>query len=362
MGPAAVEGIAVNSKPHAEAQGRKEAGRGRTFLCASAPWREITCWIAAIVFFPVAKSPVFAGDFRPAVIVVVGAEGAKEYGEQFRQWASRWETAAKQAAAEFSAIGIDDVGSKTDREVLAERIAALGTPSTEPAWLVLIGHGTFDGKTARFGLRGPDFTPAELAAWLKPVERPLAIIDCTSSSGPFLNELSGQNRVVVTAARSGFEYNYARFGDYISSAITDSKADLDKDDQTSLLEAFLLAASGVKEFYASEGRLTTEHALIDDNGDKLGTPADWFSGLRATKTAKDGASLDGVLAGQFVLVKSRGEQQLPAEIRARRDALERELAAVRQRKSKLPEEEYLALIEPILLELAKLYESAAAPP
>ena len=118
----------------------------------------------------------------------------------------------------------------------------------------------------------------------------------------------------------------------------------------------MLAASGVKEFYASEGRLVTEHALIDDNGDKLGTPADWFSGLRATKTAKDGASLDGVLAGQFVLVKSRGEQQLPPEIRARRDALERELAAARQIKSKLTEEEYLAKIEPILIELAKLYD------
>jgi hypothetical protein len=305
-------------------------------------------------------STVHAAESRAAVIVVIGAEGTKEYGEQFREWAARWVAAAKQASADFAAIGLDDAGSKADREALSERIAALAGPGSEPVWLVLIGHGTFDGKTARFGLRGPDFTPAELAAWLKPIERPLAIIDCTSASGPFLNELSAPNRVIVTAARSGFEYNYARFGDYISSAITDPKADLDKDDQTSLLEAFLKAASGVKEFYAGEGRLVTEHALIDDNGDKLGTPADWFSGLRATKTAKDGASLDGILAGQFVLVKSRGEQQLPAEIRARRNELERDLAAVRQRKAKLAEDEYLALIEPILVELAKLYQSAAS--
>jgi hypothetical protein len=315
-----------------------------------------SCFAALVCGWTVA----FADD-RPSVIVVVGAEGTKEYGEQFRQWAGRWEAAAKQAAADFAAIGLDDAGGKTDRDVLAERIAALASTSAEPVWLVLIGHGTFDGKTARFGLRGPDITPTELAAWLKPIERPLAILDCTSSSGPFLNELSGKNRVIVTAARSGFEYNYARFGDYLSSAITDPKADLDKDEQTSLLEAFLLAASGVKEFYVGEGRLVTEHALIDDNGDKLGTPADWFSGLRATKTAKDGASLDGVLAGQFVLVKSRNEQQLPAEIRARRDALERDLAAARQRKSKLAEDDYLTTIESILLELAKLYESAAAP-
>src|SRR5205085_9215185 len=175
--------------------------------------------------------------------------------------------------------------------------------------------------TAKFNLRGPDFSPSELAAWLKPIERPLAIIDCSSSSGPFLNELSGPHRSVITAAKSGSEFNYARFGDFISSAIVDRKADLDKDDQTSLLEAFLLASASVREFYAGEGRLATEHALIDDNGDGLGTPADWFQGLRATKAAKDGAPLDGFRGGQIVLVRSAREQQLPAAVRARRDEL-----------------------------------------
>jgi hypothetical protein len=310
-----------------------------------------------------ATAGAMAEEPRPAVVVVVGAEGTKEYGEAFREWAGRWEVAAKQGRAEFAAIGLADGGGKSDREALQQQLAAFAPASTEPVWLVLIGHGTFDGKTAKFNLRGPDVAPAELAAWLKLIERPQAIIDCTSSR-PFLNELSGPNRVVVTASRSGVEFNYARFGDYMSSAINNPKADLDKDEQVSLLEAFLLASSGVREFYASEARLATEHALIDDNGDRLGTPADWFQGLRATKTAKDGASPDGVRAGQMVLVKSEREEQLPAEIRARRDELERELAALRQKKASLPEDQYLALIEPILIELARLYrdaEPAAAP-
>ncbi len=309
-------------------------------------------------------SPSLASD-RPAVLVVVGADGTKEYGQQFREWAARWEKAASAAQADFTAIGLSeqlpDQAGKSDRDLLQEQLGKIAPASPESLWLVLIGHGTYDGKTARFGLRGPDFTPTDLAAWLKPFERPLAIIDCTSSSGPFLNELSGPNRVCVTAARSGSEFNYARFGDYISSAITDSHADLDKDDQTSLLEAFLLASSGVREFYAAEGRLATEHALIDDNGDKLGTPADWFAGLRATKTAKDGATLDGLRASQFVLVKSAREAQLPASLRARRDQLELALAEIRQQKAKLSEDDYLAKVEPILVELSKLYESAENP-
>jgi hypothetical protein len=296
-----------------------------------------------------------AEEPRPAVMVVVGAEGTPEFGQQFRAWAGRWQAAAEAAKADFTAIGLDQTSEQSDREQLAEKLGALAGSSAEPLWLVLIGHGTYDGKTARFGLRGPDFTPAELAAWLKPIERPLAVINCASASGPFLNALSGANRVIITATRSGAEYNYARFGDYLSAAITDPQADLDKDEQTSLLEAFLLAASGVREFYASEGRLATEHALIDDNGDSLGTPADWFQGLRAAKTAKDGASLDGLRAGQFVLVRSSREERLPAKVRARRDALEQELAAARQHKAALSEDEYLARIEPILLELARLY-------
>src|SRR5207249_5570053 len=139
--------------------------------------------------------------------------------------------AARQGQAGFAAIGLDDAREKTDRDLLRQRLADVKGPALEAVWLVLIGHGTFDGKTARFNLRGPDFTSPELAAWVKPLERPLAILDCTSSSGPFLNELSGPNCVVVTAARSGFEYNFARLGDYLSSAITDAKADLDKDEQ-----------------------------------------------------------------------------------------------------------------------------------
>ena len=301
----------------------------------------------------------FSGDEeRPSVIVVVGAEGSEEFGQQFRQWTTRWSDVAKRGHAGFISIGLDDVVSKTDRDQLKQRLAESGKSSTQPLWLVLIGHGTFDGKAAKFNLRGPDVAATELAEWLKPIERPVAIINCSSSSGPFLNELSGPNRIVITATKSGHEYNFARFGDFLSAAMTDPQADLDKDEQTSLLEAFLLASSRVQEFYASDGRLMTEHALLDDNGDRLGTPADWFQGVRAIKSAKNGATVDGLRAAQLHLVRSPREEQLPAASRARRDEIEQELAQLRQRKSQLSEDEYLRQIEPILIELARLYDAA----
>jgi hypothetical protein len=298
----------------------------------------------------------FAAAERPKVLVVVGAEGTEDFGKQFRQWHDRWQQAASSGEAAFTSIGVEPERDASDRELLEQALSKSSGKSSEALWIVLIGHGTFDGKTARFNLRGPDVSASELAEWLAPVERPLAVINCTSASAPFLQALSGENRVIVTATKSGQEHNFARFGQYMAAAMTDASADLDKDEQTSLLEAFILAAAGVAEFYSSQTRLATEHPLIDDNGDKLGTPADWFRGLRATKSAKDGAALDGLRASQFHLVRSKRERQLPTAARQERDTLEQQLASLRGQKAELPEDDYYRQIEPILLALARLYE------
>ena len=324
-----------------------------------AKWRGGIVWfVTFVVSLCFLSATVLADEPKQWLIVVVGAEGASEFGPQFRAWASQWEAAAKQGHASCVTIGLESAAGQADRDLLREHLQQLAGKHAQSVWLVLVGHGTFDGKTARFNLRGPDVSAAELAEWLAPLARPLAVVNCASSSGPFVAALSGDNRVVISATRSGHEYNFTRFGEHLAAAIADPAADLDKDEQTSLLEAYLSAAARTREFYAGEGRLATEHALLDDNGDKLGTPADWFQGLKATKAAKDGAALDGALAGQFVLVRSSREEQLPEAVRVRRDELERELAALRQKKPQLPEDEYLKLIEPVLVELSRLYQSA----
>jgi hypothetical protein len=223
-------------------------------------------------------------------------------------------------------------------------------------WIVFIGHGTFDGKTAKFNLRGPDISAEDLAAALKSCKRPLAVIQCASASGPFLNALSAPGRVIITATRSGYEVNATRFGGYLAQAIADPAADLDKDGQTSLLEAFLVAARQTAQYYQDQGRLLTEHALIDDNGDGLGTPADWFQGVRAVKTAAEGKSADGVRAHQMFLVRGAAEQQLAAGVRARRDELEQKLSDLRLRKSKINQDDYYHQLEALMIENARIYE------
>lgn len=304
---------------------------------------------------------IVAGDPttpRQDVIVVVGAPGSAEFGEQFKAWSERWEEAASKGNAKFQRIGFGN----EDRQLLKQALADVAAESPEPLWLVLIGHGTFDGKQAKFNLRGPDVTQKELKGWLDPIKRPTVVINCASSSSPFINELSGTNRIVVTATKSGYEQNFARFGDHISAAIIDPTSDLDKDEQVSLLEAFLAASSRVTDFYKQESRLATEHALLDDNGDGLGTPADWFRGVRATRSAKDGASADGLRANQLHLVRSEREDRLTADARTQRDRVEKAIEDLRQTKRNLTEDKYFKRIEELLLKLAILYADAEQSP
>lgn len=288
------------------------------------------------------------------VILVVGAAGTAEYGELFRAWADRWRSAAEAGGAHVTVIGgAETPDAEDDLGAVFHALANASAQSERPLWLVCIGHGTFDGRSAKFNLRGPDLSATDLAASLNSLQRPTAIVLCASGSGPFLKPLSAEGRVVVTATDGGGEINFSRFGDYLSRAIADASADLDKDEQVSLLEAFRVATTRTDEFYKAEGRIVTEHALLDDNGDG--------GGARAGELEQPGAS-DGRRAGQWRLVLSETELRLTPDARAERDRLELALFELRDRKSQLDEDRYFAQLEALLIQIAEIYEQAGALP
>jgi hypothetical protein len=322
------------------------------------PTSKLQSWGLGIAIF-FALLTVFSSraqtNEQRSMLLVIGAAGEPEYGEQFTASADLWKRAGTNGGFKIAVIG--ESTNEDDRATLLNSLTNELKQSTEELWLVLIGHGTFDGRAAKFNLRGPDISADELAAALKPCKRPLAVIDCASASGPFINALSAPGRVIITATRSGYEMNVTRFGNYLARDAADPAADLDKDGQTSLLEAFLLASRQTQDFYKDAGRLATEHSLIDDNGDELGTPADFFRGVRAVKKAANGKTVDGVRAHQMNLVRSANEQELSPTLRARRDELEAQLSALRDRKSQMNEDDYYNQLEKILVETAKLYEA-----
>ncbi len=154
------------------------------------------------------EAEVEASSRAGKLILVIGAPGTEEFGDAFETWGQRWRKVADQSDLEFLPIGLDDKPKQgSDRDLLRKTLTSeVGNQST-PLWLVLIGHGTYARDIAKFNMRGPDVSGADLAKWMNGTSRPIVIINCASASGPFVNRLSGPRRVVVTATRSGIEQN-----------------------------------------------------------------------------------------------------------------------------------------------------------
>ncbi|MBM3823520.1 MAG: hypothetical protein FJ404_11655 [Verrucomicrobia bacterium] len=298
------------------------------------------------------------------LIVVVGAAGDAEFGEAFAESGRRLLEHGRAAGFRVASVGLEpSPGSASPKSALQGILENLPRNDAEnsPLWLVLLGHGTHDGRTARFNLDGPDFSSDELALWLKPFTRPLCIVNSAPASAPFVRALSGTNRVVITATRSAQERNATRFGTHFPLLLADVRSDRDKDRRISALEAFLAATAAVEEEYRAAGRLATEHALFDDNGDGVGTPGSKFKGVRPQTKEKD-AVLDGALAHRLFFFPSSEIDALPAETKRRVQELEEAVESLRERKASFPTEaEYLGELEILLLQLAQLTQGVPAP-
>ena len=289
------------------------------------------------------------------ILVIVGAAGEEKYAEGFNEAAQAWVDAGEKAEAEITVIGLEHDDDTSDKNKIKNWIQNLDTETAVPAWVVYIGHGTHNQRDAFLNLTGPDLSAGDMEVWLPEMKRTFVMVHGGSAGSAFLTSLTGRNRILISATRNPDEINYARFGEYFADVISSNEGDIDQDGQTSLLEAFLTTANYVDAFYKGEARLASEHSLIDDNGDKLGTPPDWFRGTRVTKRAKGGQEPDGFRAHQIALIPSELEKLLSPEQRIDRDGLEAELELLRKRKDQLDQDEYYEALEVLLLQLSAIY-------
>lgn len=299
-----------------------------------------------------------ASQSIPQVCIVVGAEGEPEYGTLFQQWKESWQIAAKDLSIHW--IGprdgetlATDATETSDRDSLhqwiqqVERAEAPGT-----YWLILMGHGTYDGKQAKFNMRGTDVSAQELATWLAESKHRWVIAVCASSSGPFLQALSKQGRSVITSTKSGSESNFSRFGGYLAQSISDHSSDLDHDQSISVLEAFLAAGRKTERYYEENKLLATEHSLLDDNGDGKGTSVDFFRGIRPIKRSDKG-DLDGQRSRTIWLKEPDARESLDPETKSKVSKLEIEIEELRSKKGTMDLDQYYSELEKLLTQLAE---------
>ena len=301
-----------------------------------------------------AAAPRPPADPDKFAVIIVGASGEEVYAKQFAQWAA----SLKGALVERLGFGegnlkvlsenpTDKTAARATAEEVRRAFESLREAVKEEStvFVFFIGHGSFDGKQAKFNLVGPDLHAGEYRTLLGALAaRRVVVVQTASASGEFVKALAGRGRVVVTATRSGQEQNAPRFAEHFIKALSEREADADQNGRVSVMEAFDYASRLVGEHYKRAGRLATEHALLEDSGDGVGhEKAEGGDGAVARNVYFDSLNATAAAASAEVgrLVRERAR-------------LEDEIQQFKLRKTLMQEAEYWAGLERMFVELAKV--------
>jgi hypothetical protein len=303
---------------------------------------------------PRKPAPVDPNKFA---LIINGAGGEPEYGKQFEEWTTQLSSVlSEKLGFDSKQVNVltekpaDAAKPRATAEEVKRVFASLKSQldANNVLFVFLIGHGSFDGKESKFNLVGPDLPASEYNVLLSslPTHR-VVVLNMSSASGEFIKSLAAKGRIVITATRNGQETNATRFAGFFIAALNANDADTDQDGHISVLETFTYANRLTADFYKRAGRLASEHALLDDNGDGVGhEKVEAGEGLLARATYLDSLSGDEAAATATAgkLMKERAR-------------LEGEIEQLIARKGSMPETEYEATLERLFIELAKVNRS-----
>lgn len=277
--------------------------------------------IAAILF---CMGTVLAADFH---LTVAGLGGEPDYETRFTMLAAE----SKKLMGGEVLSGAS--ATKANIQKTLADFAAQAKPD-DTLVLFLIGHGNLDGQVYKFNIPGADLTVDELKSWLDKIQAKQLVVVSTSCSGAVLEPLKRENRVVITATRTGTEKNAVVFARYWVEALRDAGADADKNETVTALEAFNYAKQKTAGFYETQKRLATEHSVMDDNS----------LGARLA-VVRFGAAQKAMNDPQKRLLLTRKEQ------------LESAIDKLKFEKAAMPLAEYKSKLTALLVELAKTQEA-----
>ena len=321
------------------------------------------------VSFAKAQPPVLEGaaeyfldspDVGKYAVIMAGPTVGETNQTQFRQWAfSLHDILARDYGYSSDSIillydkghtdlvGDERIDGACDRGGIEQGLASLAArvSTGDQITLYLIGHGSGAEEESKFNIVGPDITGAEFAELLDQFkDQSIAIVNTTSASYGFSTSLSGEGRVVISSTRSPSERYDPIFSRYFIEALDNRNGDRDKNNRVSMLEAFEYAKSNVEAWYEEQGRLASEHAGLDDNGDALFSldPVVDSADGRLAEIAYIDAAVDEVL----------GLSPQARELKFQMQNLERDIFVLRGRKQDFLESDYWLEMESLLVELA----------
>jgi hypothetical protein len=306
--------------------------------------------LAAIVIGVLAIAQPCAAE-RYALIVS-GASGGPEYAKQYAKWSADLR-AVLQEQMKFDVRNVtilSDADEPSARATAANVRAAFDSlrrrlTADDLLFVVLIGHGTFDGVDAKFNLVGPDLESAHWSEMLTGVAGQLVVVNTTAASFPFIERLSGQHRVVISATDSVAQRFETVFPAYFIEAFRQQESDIDKNGRVSMWEAFAAATAAVRRHYQQRGQLATERALLDDNGDGVGRDL--------TAAGEDGSLSSRTYLDQPV-AGARPTDEVLLQLLQKRARIEAETEELKIRRTFMPPDEYQREFERLMIELSRV--------
>ena len=314
---------------------------------SSAPRIALACATVLLFALPTAAQTRYA-------VIIGGLGGSPEYSRTLQKYifdahaaltgplgleANNVTVLTEPSIAESSVVnGI------ANAENIRTTFAELATQMTaeDHIYIILFGHGSFDGSKAMLNIARRDLSSFDYAGLINSLsaER-IVFINTASASSPFIDALSAPDRIIITATRSGTQRNQTIFPQFLVEALSSPAADMDRDGSLSVLELYNYAALQTTGHFEENGNLATEHALLDDSGDGEG------SRVEDVTSGSDGHLASFTYLRRAALAGTIEDQQ-------GWDALEQQIAALKSRKSTMDIDDYYDELEVLMVQLAKL--------
>ena len=221
--------------------------------------------------------------------------------------------------------------------------------------IILFGHGSFNGSTAKFNIPGRDLSDTDFAELLNQLTaKRIIFVNTTQSSFPFIPVLSAENRIIISATKSGTQTNETHFPGFFVEALTSAASDLDKNGNLTLLEVFTYSSDMTARWFEEANHLATEHPQLEDTGDKqsyrLSELEENAEGLLASityfKRRISAANTQVAADGDSTLLKLLLQQE----------QFELDIVTLKSRKNQLAETNYYESLETLLISLARVNE------
>jgi hypothetical protein len=200
------------------------------------------------------------------------------------------------------------------REAVAAAVAEVkkAVGPEDGLWVICLGHGHHDGRTAWWNLPGPDLSAVEFGKLFADLTcREQVFVVTFSLSGYFVAPLARRDRVVIAATEADAETNEttfpAVFAQFLASGLKPDEHDVDMDGKLTLFDLYVTVAKEIAQNYAGNEQLATEHAQLDDDGDGVGHEVqnaylpEEQGGTPPGKKSNKRPHRDGVRAAQILL-------------------------------------------------------------